>query len=139
MNVHVYMCPVRWSDMDIYGVVNNVQFLQLLEEARVDFIWRLGPTGKDAFFSGGSVVVSHEIRYKNPLIHKHEPVQIEMWVSELASATVRIDYFVKDEEKIYAAASTVMAPYNYEKRRPKRLSDDERSFFEKYLQNRRAL
>ena len=30
--VHV---PLRWSDMDAYGHVNNVQFLRLLEDARV--------------------------------------------------------------------------------------------------------
>ncbi|MGL5850524.1 MAG: acyl-CoA thioesterase, partial [Phycicoccus sp.] len=27
--------PLRWSDMDAYGHVNNVQFLRLLEDARV--------------------------------------------------------------------------------------------------------
>ena len=26
--------PLRWSDMDAYGHVNNVQFLRLLEDAR---------------------------------------------------------------------------------------------------------
>jgi acyl-CoA thioester hydrolase len=27
--------PVRWSDMDAYGHVNNARFLTLYEEARV--------------------------------------------------------------------------------------------------------
>ena len=27
--------PLRWSDMDAYGHVNNVQYLRLLEDARV--------------------------------------------------------------------------------------------------------
>src|ERR687886_344809 len=29
------LTPLRWSDMDAYGHVNNVQFLRLLEDARV--------------------------------------------------------------------------------------------------------
>jgi acyl-CoA thioester hydrolase len=29
------LVPLRWSDMDAYGHVNNVQFLRLLEDARV--------------------------------------------------------------------------------------------------------
>ena len=33
---HVYRCPLRWSDMDAYGHVNNVRFLTYLEEARID-------------------------------------------------------------------------------------------------------
>ena len=27
--------PVRWGDMDAYGHINNVQIVQLMEEARV--------------------------------------------------------------------------------------------------------
>lgn len=133
MATHIYKCPLRWSDMDIYGVVNNVQYLKLLEEARVDFIWRLGPAGKDAFFAGGSVVVSHRIDYKAPLVYCHDGVSIEMWVAEIGAGTVRIDYDVKDADRVYASASTVMAPFDYERRRPKRLTDAERAFFEGYL------
>lgn len=32
MTRHTYPCPVRWSDMDAYGVVNNVSLLRYLEE-----------------------------------------------------------------------------------------------------------
>ncbi|MFC8270091.1 acyl-CoA thioesterase [Streptomyces cinereoruber] len=133
MTRHTYPCPIRWSDMDAYGVVNNVSLLRYLEEARVDFIFRMGPTRGDAFFRGGSVVVEHRIRYLNQLVHRHEPVDIEMWVSDLKSATVTVDYLIKDGEKTYAAASTVMAAFNYEKGRPRRISEAEHAFFEKYL------
>ena len=29
-----YECPLRWSDMDAYGHLNNSRFLTLYEEAR---------------------------------------------------------------------------------------------------------
>ncbi|MDT0547510.1 MULTISPECIES: thioesterase family protein [Streptomyces] len=130
---HSYYCPIRWSDMDIYGIVNNVSYLRYLEEARVDFIFRMAPTEGDAFFRDGSVVVEHRIRYRRQLAHRHEPVEIEMWVSDLQSATVAIDYAVKDGDTVYATASTVMAPFDYQAGRPRRLTDDETRFFEKYL------
>jgi acyl-CoA thioester hydrolase len=125
--------------MDVYGVVNNVAFLRLLEEARVDFIWRLGPTGGDAFFGGGSVVVRHEIEYKRPLVHRIEPVDIEMWVSSLSVSTVVIDYEVKDSNKLYAQASTTMAAYNYQKSYPRRITEAEMTFFERYFEDQRAI
>lgn len=131
---HVYLCPLRWADMDVYGIVNNVNFLRYLEEARVDFIFRMAPTEGDAFFKDGSVVVSHQISYKRQLVHRHEPVEIEMWVSRLESATVAIDYDVKDGDTVYASASTVMAPFDYRAGRPRRLTDAESAFFEKYLE-----
>jgi len=137
VNRHVYRCPMRWFDLDVYGIVNNVVYLRYLEEARVDFIFRMGPTEGDAFFRDGSVVVRHEIAYKNRLTHRHEPIEIEMWVSSLESATVTIDYEVKDSPALggtlYAVASTVMAPFDYASGRPRRLTDEECAFFEKYL------
>ncbi|QXE32943.1 MULTISPECIES: acyl-CoA thioesterase [Streptomyces] len=129
---HLYRCPLRWADMDVYGIVNNVVFLRYLEEARVDFVFRMGPTEGDAFFKDGSVVVRHEISYRRQLVHRHEPVDIEMWVSGLESATVTIDYEVKDGDRIYAVASTVMAPFDYRRGRPRRLTPEETAFFGKY-------
>jgi acyl-CoA thioester hydrolase len=138
-NVHTYRCPVRWSDMDVYGVVNNVSFLRLLEEARVDFIWRLGAEQGDAFFSGGSVVVRHAIEYKRPLVHRHEPVDIHMWVSDIRAAAVTIEYEVRDGDTLCAQASTTMAPFNYEGRYPRTMSDEESAFFERFLDPRKAV
>ncbi|MBQ0986517.1 thioesterase family protein [Streptomyces sp. F63] len=120
--------------MDVYGIVNNVSYLRYLEEARVDFVLRMAPTERDAFFRGGSVVVEHRIRYHRQLVHRHRPVEIEMWVSALQSATVTIDYTVKDGDLVYATASTVMAPFDYAAGRPRRLTDEETRFFAKYLE-----
>lgn len=139
MAVHVYPCPVRWADMDVYGVVNNVSFLRLLEEARVDLIWRLGSQDGDAFFSGGSVVVRHSIAYKSPLVHRHAPVDIYLWVSEINAASVTIEYEVRDGDSLYALASTTMAPYCYEGRYPRRLNEREIAFLERFFEDRRAI
>jgi acyl-CoA thioester hydrolase len=134
MTRHLYRCPLRWADMDVYGIVNNVVFLRYLEEARVDLIFRMGPTDGDAFFRDGSVVVRHEIRYRRQLVHRHEPVDIEMWVSALESATATIDYEVRDGDTVYATASTVMAPFDYRRGRPRRLTPQETAFFGKYAE-----
>ncbi|HEX6351909.1 thioesterase family protein [Actinophytocola sp.] len=132
MTRHLYRCPLRWADMDVYGIVNNVMYLRLLEEARVDFIFRMAPTDGDAFFRDGSVVVRNEIDYLDRLTHRHEPVDIELWVSDLRSATVTVSYEVRDGDRLCARASTVMAPFDYRKNRPRRLTDAEVGFFEKY-------
>lgn len=130
---HTFRCPLRWSDMDVYGIINNVAFLRYLEEARVDFIFRLAPTDGDAFFKGGSVVVRHEIEYKRQLVHRHEPVDIEMWVTDLRYVTVTIAYAIKDANCLYATATTVMAPFDYARGRPRALTEAETSFFQQYL------
>ena len=43
---HVYHCPVRWADLDLLGHVNNVVYVDYLQEARVDFMRSLSRRGR---------------------------------------------------------------------------------------------
>lgn len=113
--------------MDAYGHVNNVVFLRYLEEARIDFLFR---PEKD--FKQGSVVARHEIDYKRQLVHRHTPVAIELWVTEIRAASFTIAYEVKDEDLVYVRASTVIVPFDFEAQRPRRITSEEREFLEGY-------
>ena len=131
---HIYSCPLRWFDMDAFGHVNNVVFLRYLEEARVDFMWRLAPgNGSDAF-TGGVVVARHEIDYLKPLVHRHTPVTIETWVKEIRAASIDLCYEVKDEETVYVRAATRIVPFDLEAGRPRRVTPEEESFLTDYLE-----
>ncbi|MFI1090823.1 acyl-CoA thioesterase [Streptomyces sp. NPDC020917] len=129
---HIFRCPLRWADMDAFGHVNNVAFLRYLEEARIDFMFRLAPGEGSASFTGGSVVARHEIDYLRPLVHRHEPVVVETWVTDISAASMTVRYEVKDEDVLYARASTVVVPYNLAKKQPRRITQEERAFLEKY-------
>ncbi|MEE1766017.1 acyl-CoA thioesterase [Streptomyces sp. NPDC014892] len=124
---HIYRCPLRWADMDAYGHVNNVVFLRYLEEARIDFLFR---PEKD--FKQGSVVARHEIDYKRQLVHRHQPVDIELWVTEIRAASFTITYEVKDPDQVYVRASTVIVPFDFATQRPRRITSEEREFLEEY-------
>ncbi|AYN35608.1 thioesterase [Streptomyces albus] len=122
--------------MDAFGHVNNVVFLRYLEEARIDFMFRLAPGDGSPSFSGGSVVARHQIDYLRPLVHRHEPVLVESWVTKISAASLTIAYEIKDEEgaeEIYVRASTLVVPYNLQTQRPRRISAEEKSFLTKYL------
>jgi acyl-CoA thioester hydrolase len=133
---HIFRCPLRWSDMDAFGHVNNVSFLRYLEEARIDFMWRLAPGEGSASFTGGSVVARHEIDYLRPLVHRHTPVTVETWVTDVSAASMTVAYEVKDGDAVYVRASTIVVPYNLEAGRPRRITREERSFLEEYLEGR---
>ncbi|MEU6219828.1 thioesterase family protein [Streptomyces sp. NPDC047022] len=124
---HIYRCPLRWADMDAYGHVNNVVFLRYLEEARIDFLFR-----PDKEFKQGSVVARHEIDYKRQLVHRHAPVDIELWVTEIRAASFTLAYEVKDPDLVYVRASTVIVPFDFEAQRPRRITDEEREFLAQY-------
>lgn len=113
--------------MDAYGHVNNVVFLRYLEEARIDFLFR---PEKD--FQQGSVVARHEIDYKRQLVHRHSPVDIELWVTEIRAASFTITYEVKDDDQVYVTASTVIVPFDFAAQRPRRITAEEREFLNEY-------
>lgn len=113
--------------MDAYGHVNNVVFLRYLEEARIDFLFR-----PDKDFQQGSVVARHEIDYKRQLVHRHHPVDIELWVTQIRAASFTIAYEVKDDDLVYVRASTVIVPFDFETQRPRRITAEEREFLAEY-------
>lgn len=133
MSRHIYSCPLRWSDMDAFGHVNNAIFLRYLEEARIDFMFRLAPGDGSPSFSGGSVVARHEIDYVRPLVHRHSPVTIESWVTKISAASLTISYEVKDPEQVYVRASTIVVPFNLEAQRPRRITAEEKAVLLTYM------
>lgn len=79
------------------------------------------------------MVARHEIDYKRPLVHRHEPVTIESWVTKINAASLTIAYEIKDEGQVYVRASTVVVPYDLAAGRPRRITEEERMYLLKYL------
>ena len=97
---------LRWADMDAYGHVNNVQMLQLLEEARIEAFWSHPDPGEgaratavlDAGPGAGTVtlVARQEIEYLRPLAYRRTPVDVELWIGHLGGASIDVCYEVLD-------------------------------------------
>ena len=122
--------PLRWSDMDAYGHVNNVQYLRLLEDARV-IGFREWFGADKSLLDGGVVVSRHEIEYLAPLTYRPEPIEVDMWVTGTSGAGFTLGYVVRDPESlgesVYALAETGLVLYDFTTARPRRITDEERS------------
>ncbi|PRY61376.1 acyl-CoA thioester hydrolase [Knoellia remsis] len=121
--------PLRWSDMDAYGHVNNVQYLRLLEDARVIGFREWFGTEKSVV-DAGVVVSRHEIEYVAPLTYRPQPIEVDMWVTGVFGAGFNLGYAVRDPEalgeKVYAVAETGLVLYDFRAEVPRRLSEGER-------------
>ena len=122
--------PLRWSDMDAYGHVNNVQFLRLLEDARVIAFEQW--FGQDrSLLKEGVVVARHEIEYLAPLDFRHAPITVDMWATKIGGASFDLAYEVRDPEAVgttlYARAETTLVAYDFGAADPRRLRQDERA------------
>lgn len=133
-----YHCdvPLRWSDMDAYGHVNNVQFLRLLEDARV--IGFQEWFGQDrSLLDEGVLVTRHEIEYLAPLQFRHAPIAVDMWATHIGAASFELAYEVRDPVGVgtglYARAETGLVVYDFRTQRPRRLAEEERAILERHV------
>ncbi|HEU0287688.1 MAG TPA: acyl-CoA thioesterase, partial [Nocardioidaceae bacterium] len=86
---HVYDCPLRWADMDSLGHVNNVVYVDYLQEFRVDMLRIHAPGPEAADLAEGVVVVSHELEFVRPLVYRDRPVRVEGWCEQVRAASFR--------------------------------------------------
>lgn len=123
--------PLRWSDMDAYGHVNNVQFVRLLEEARILGFARW--YGRERSVVGEGILVARtEIEYRRPLEHRIEPLPIAMWISKLGGASYDIAYVMHDGDTVYAVAETTLVLYDFETEKPRRINDTDRELLGRF-------
>ena len=138
MTRHLYRCPLRWADMDQLGHVNNVTYVDYLQEARVDMLRVHPPTSGGEALAAGVVVVRHEVRYLHPLVFRRRPVSIEVWVTEVRAATFTLAYEVFDEDengrRVYLQARSVLTPYVFDTESPRRVSPEEREVLTRFLE-----
>lgn len=119
---------VRWSDMDVYGHVNNARVVTLLEEARTKLLFGEAARQAATAFTRGVVVVELTVRYHQPLVYSVTPLPVRLWVSELRAASFTLDYLLGGSDGEAVSARTHLAAYDIAAHRPRRLTPAEREF-----------
>jgi acyl-CoA thioester hydrolase len=126
--------------MDSLGHVNNVTYVDYLQESRVDMLRVNAPATGGEQLAEGVVVVRHEVEFLRPLVFRPEPVRIESWVTRIRVASFTMAYEILDElpdgeRHVYTRARTVLTPYVFTHERPRRIRDEERAVLEQFLEH----
>jgi acyl-CoA thioester hydrolase len=127
-----YDCPVRWSDLDAFGHVNNARFLTLYEEARVALMFTGARDAGLTSMEEGIVIYRHEVDYLRPVDHRPS-VRIEMWIEELRPSRFTVVYELFADDAVASRARSVCVPFDLATSRPRRLSDAERAYLTPWL------
>ncbi|PZR54396.1 acyl-CoA thioesterase [Xylanimonas oleitrophica] len=121
---------VRWSDVDLFGHVNNAAFLRYLDDARFSAFTRMGVDELGALTEALLVVVKHEIDYRAPLTFTQVPVVVEVWVPRIGRSSVDFCYRVTSGETEHLVARSRMVQLDRDTHRPRPFTDEERTAFE---------
>jgi acyl-CoA thioester hydrolase len=149
MRLHVPV-PLRWSDLDAYGHVNNVQIVRILEEARVHALWIAddpaertgtatavieGRVGSDTL----SIIARTEIEYLKTIEYRRTPLDVQLWIGRLGGADFDVSYEIcspigAEPFELYARASTTVALVDAATMVPRRMKPEERAAWTPFLE-----
>jgi acyl-CoA thioester hydrolase len=112
---------VRFSDVDVYGHVNNVKYFEYYQEARLGFLSSLG--GGEGDFA--LVVARVAVDYRRPILFRTEPYAVDTWVVRVGRSSFTLGSEIRDGSEVLSRAETVLVTFDIETRRARPLREIE--------------
>jgi acyl-CoA thioester hydrolase len=137
---HRYDCHVRFSDVDVYGHVNNVKYFEYYQEARIAFLLSLGDGELQTGTSLRQVVAGVDVDYKRPILFRPEPYVVQTWVTRIGTSSYDMASQIVDpagegqDGALYSRAQVRMVTFDTTTQRSRPLQDDERARLESVLE-----
>ena len=110
---------VRYSETDQMGVVHHANYLLYLEQARIEWLKKLGFSYAQMEQDGVMLPVTEiHLKYKKPLRFEDEII-INIALKKIPTSRIVFDYeIVTKKEQLHALASTTLIFMNSTTRRP---------------------
>lgn len=127
---------VRWSDVDLFGHVNNAAYLGYLDDARFTLFPSMGVDETGALTASMLVVVKHEIEYLAALTYRPAPFAVEVWVPRIGRSSVDFAYEILDaanRDTVYLRARSRMVQLDTATHAARAFTTEERAAFEAHL------
>jgi acyl-CoA thioester hydrolase len=136
---HVYDCHVRFSDVDVYGHVNNVKYFEYYQEARIAFIQSLDEQLLDpsAESTLRQVVARIDVDYKRPILFRPEAYAVETWVTGIGTSSYDLGCRITgggSDDTVYSTAEVRLVAFDLATQRSRPLTDAERGRLEAVLE-----
>lgn len=114
---------VRWGDLDAFGHVNNATYLVYAQEAR--FAWSKMIE---------MVVARAEVDFIAPIYTGDIYIDVVIWVNKIGNSSFGLTYEMKNGDELLARIKTVQVTVSMETKKSRPLTDAEREFLAKYLE-----
>jgi acyl-CoA thioester hydrolase len=115
---------VRWGDLDAFGHVNNATYLVYAQESRYEWSKMIE-----------MVVARAEVDFLAPIYQGDIFLDIEIWVNKIGTSSFGVTYEMKNGTELVAVVKSVQVTVSMETKKSRPLTDAERDFLNKYLEN----
>jgi acyl-CoA thioester hydrolase len=123
--------PLRWSDQDINGHINNARIVTLMEEARVQWLnVKAAADGLDSFRCP-KVVASLNVEYKMPVNYGDE-LTLVLDISRVGNGSFTVRHTGNRQGATVFTGTTVVVPLDTESNHPRKLTTEERAYLSRF-------
>lgn len=126
--------PLRWSDMDSNGHMNNAAYSTYLEEARFRMFSDLVPADPQERLARNFFVSEQMIKFRQPLVYRENPVTVEAWTEDVGAVRFVVCCEIRDADTVYASSRTVLAGFDSTSNRPRRFEASEREAIMSFME-----
>lgn len=105
---------VRYSDLDAQWHVNNAKFMSYIEQARFEYLVKLGLFDGKSFEDLQVIVADVHIAYKAPIL-LGQNVRVGVRVARIGSKSLQFDMEIEDAdtEAVLATCENVMVAFDF--------------------------
>ena len=115
--------PVRFRDLDPMGHVNNAVYLTWIENARIEFLRRLGAFEKPDTTEMAMILARVELDFCAPVGFGDE-IEVGVRTARLGTKSFDLAYELRRGEEVVANATTVLVAYDYESKSSREIPDE---------------
>ena len=117
-SIDSFTIPVRITDINYGNHVGNNSLVEIIHEARVQFLQQHGFTELNA---GGTALIMSEllVEFKNEAFY-NDLLEVQIFAGEISKKSFELYYLItalRSEKVVIAHSKTGMVCYNYEERK----------------------
>ncbi len=114
-NTHIIL-KIDWSDLDLFGHVNNVAFFKYIQAARVNYCESIGLTSINEKDQLGFIVASTNCTFKIPLRYPGN-IKVFSKIDWIKNSSFQLSHLiVNDKNEVAAESFDVVVVFDYEKK-----------------------
>jgi acyl-CoA thioester hydrolase len=113
----------RFSDLDPMGHVNNAVYLTWIENARIEFLRRLGAFDKPDTNEMAMILARVEVDFRAPLGFD-DVVDVGVRTARLGGKSFDLEYELRCGDRVVAQAKTVLVAYDYGTNESREIPDE---------------
>ena len=105
---------VRYADLDAQWHVNNSRFLTFMEQARLEYLQRLGLFDGKTFMDLRMIIADVHVAYKAPIV-LGQKISVSTRAMKIGNKSITFEYVIEDSETgvVCGTGEVVGVCFNY--------------------------